>query len=438
MKGPIARGTIRTTFVLGLRLLVQAGTLLLVARMLGPHQFGAFAGVAALAVMLGTLATFGTHLVLLSEVSQKPERRAQILPYAVPSTLLCGSVLLVIYLLICEFALSETGVALDVLSAIGITETLLQPLFGLTTSEHLALGRIARSQLLQVLPLILRLAAAVSVVVVQPVDPLAAYGFGYLAASVVALGIANTTMPAPWPHPRIWRLPTSAELRESAGYAALAITAMSPGELDKTLATKLLPLAESGMYAAGARAIGAATLPVMAMMLSALPRMFRERHEQSRRTVSLLRRIYAAGLAYSVVLVVVLWFIAPAFVWVFGARYQGIQHTIRWLCLAVPGMTLRMSTGSILLALGKPWMRVGFEVTGLLILGFGAPLLTAKLGPTGMPLALACAEWTMAIAGGALIIKETTAKTNKRVLVTQNGQDVTKRTSRKSHTKGQY
>ena len=45
MTGPIARGTIRTTFVLGLRLLVQAGTLLIVARMLGPDQFGAFASV---------------------------------------------------------------------------------------------------------------------------------------------------------------------------------------------------------------------------------------------------------------------------------------------------------------------------------------------------------------------------------------------------------
>ena len=63
MQGPIARGTIRTSFVLGLRLLVQADMLLIVARMLGPHQFGAFAGVAALAVILGTLLTFGIHLV---------------------------------------------------------------------------------------------------------------------------------------------------------------------------------------------------------------------------------------------------------------------------------------------------------------------------------------------------------------------------------------
>ncbi len=38
--------------------------LLIVARMLGPLQYGAFAGVAALAVILGTLLTLGIHLSL--------------------------------------------------------------------------------------------------------------------------------------------------------------------------------------------------------------------------------------------------------------------------------------------------------------------------------------------------------------------------------------
>ena len=50
MKGPIARGTVRTSFVLGLRVLVQAGTLLLIARTLRPDRFGAFAGAPASAI----------------------------------------------------------------------------------------------------------------------------------------------------------------------------------------------------------------------------------------------------------------------------------------------------------------------------------------------------------------------------------------------------
>jgi len=399
MKGPIARGTIRTTVVLGLRLLVQAGTLLLIARLLGPDQFGAFAGVAALAVMLGTLATFGTHLVLLGEVSKDPNRRAQVLHYAVPSTLICGGLLLAIYMAVSLLALREASVPIAVLIAIGVTETVLQPLFTLPAMEFLALGRIARSQLLQTLPLVLRLAAAATVFLLHPIDPLAAYGYGYLAASVIALGIAMLIMPAPWPSPRNWHTPSKAQLREAVGYAALNITATTPAELDKTLAIKLLPLPAAGLYAAGARVIGAATLPVIAMMLSALPRLFREGRDQPKRTSRLLRGIFAAALAYSVALAVVLWFVAPLFVWLFGARYNGIQHTIHWLCVAVPGMSLRTAAGGILMALGRPWMRVAFEVGGLVVLIAAASLLTARFHATGMPLALACSEWFMAAVG---------------------------------------
>lgn len=403
MRGPIARATVRTSVVLGLRLLVQAGTLLLVARMLGPQHYGAFAGVAALAVILGTLSTFGMHLVLLGEVSREPARRQQVLRYAVPSTLLCGGILLAIYFLICTSIMKEASLPIRALVAIGVTEMWLQPLFSLPATEHLALGRIARSQLLTTLPLALRLAAAAMVFLLRPADPLVAYAYGYLVASLIALAAATATLPATWPAFQRWRLPTKAELRNAAGYAALNITGTSPEELDKTLAAKFLPLSASGLYAAGARVIGATTLPVVAMMLSALPRLFREGQDQVQRTTRLLRWIFGSALVYSVVLAVVLWLIAPVFVWLFGPKYQGIDHTIRWLCLAVPGVALRVAAGNVLMALGKPWMRVGFEVVGLGVLVVAAVILTAHLQFTGMPLALACSEWSMTIVGMILV-----------------------------------
>lgn len=408
LTGPIARGTLRTSFVLGLRLIVQAGTLLIVARMLGPDQFGAFAGVAALAVILGTLSTFGTHLVLLAEVSRKPKRRDEVLRYAVPSTLLCGGMLLAIFLLICTFVLRGTGIALDVLLALGVAELWLQPLFIMPAMEHLAMGRVARSQLLMTLPLALRLGAAVTVTLLPVADLLTTYSYGYLLATLIALLVATATMPGRWPSLPSWRLPTRRELADAAGYAALNITAAGPTELDKTLATKLLPLASAGMYAVGARVIGAATLPVIAMMLSALPRLFREGQAQPKRTTHLLRWIVGATLAYSIALAIVLSLAAPVFVWLFGPEYQGLQYTIHWLTFAVPGMALRISAGNVLMALGKPWMRVGFEVAGLLVLAVAAPVLTTSFGVVGMPIALGCSEWLMALLGGAMII--TTSK----------------------------
>lgn len=403
IRGPIARGTIRTSVVLGLRLLVQAGTLLLVARLLGPHDFGAFTGITALAMILGALSTFGTHLVLLAEVTHEPARRDEVLRFAVPTTLLCGAVLLALYLLIALEFLHSIGITLQVLILIGVTEIVLQPLLSLPMTEHLGLGRIARSQLLTVLPLALRLLSAIAVWLLHPDTPLTAYAWGYLAASIIALLVATLTMSGRWPSPHTWQLPDKTELRNAAGYAAINLTAAGPTELDKTLALRFLPSTSAGVYAAGARVIGALTLPVIAMTLSALPRLFREGQADPVRINRLLRCIFGTALAYSVALATALWFSAPLFDWLFGQKYQGLGQTIRWLCLAVPAMALRISAGSVLMALGKPWMRVGYEAIGLTVLGIAAYVMTAHLGAFGMPLALACGEWSMVFVGLVLI-----------------------------------
>ena len=403
MKGPIALATLRTSLVLGLRLVLQAGALLLVARLLGPDRFGVFAGVAALAVMLGTLSSFGTHLVFLAAMSRAPSRRSQVLQYSLPTTLIFGSFLLATYLLIASVTFSGADVPLTVLLAIGTAEIVLQPLFAFPSNEHLALERIARSQLVISLPLLLRLLAAIWVFMLDATDPLEAFGYGYVAASSIALCLATATMPAPWPAPRTWRLPCKSELRHSAGYAALAITASGPSELDKTLAAKLLSPSASGLYSVGARVIGAVTLPVIAMLLSALPRLLREGQTHQQRTSRLLRWIVFATALYSAVLTTLLWFTAPAFEWLFGATYTGLAQMLQWLCLAVPGIALRIAAGSMLMALGQPWMRAGFEAAGLVVLLACSLTFTWRFGAIGMTLALACAEWAMAAFGLSLL-----------------------------------
>ena len=403
MRGPIALATLRTSLILGIRLAMQAGTLLLVARVLGPERFGEFAGVAALAVVIGTLSSFGTNLVFLGEVSKEPGRRMHVLAYALPTTLLCGTLLLAVYLLFAGVYLSASGVSLMVLLAIGAAEILLQPLFAFLSNEHLAMERIARSQVVISLPLVMRLLAASLVFMVDAADPLAAFSFGYLIASAIALSLATATSSAPWPTLRDWRLPSRSELHQSSGYAALAFTACGPGEIDKTLAAVLLTPSSSGLYAAGTRVIGAVTLPVIAMLLSALPRLFREGHTQPRETTRLLRWILVAALLYSALITAVLWLAASAFMGLFGPGYEGISQMIQWLCLAVPGMALRIAAGSMLMALGRPWMRAGFEIAGVIVLLVCSLMLTGRLGVTGMAVALACAEWTMAALGLALI-----------------------------------
>lgn len=404
MTGPLAWATGRTTLVFLLRLAIQMATLLIVARMLGPHDFGAFAAIAALALILGAFSTFGSQLVLLGETARDPLMQQEILRHAVPTTLFGGVVMFAVYLGLAPLLTDKADIALHVLIAIGVAETILQPLFSLPATQHLALGRTARSQLLTLVPLALRMLAAVAVWKLAPDNPLATYAYGYLTASLVALLLASTVMPGGWPSPTQMRLPQRKELRAMSGYAALAVSGTATSELDKSLAARLMPLEAAGTYSAAGRIVGATTLPVTAMLLAALPRLFRESGIASTGSRSLHYWLFGAASIYSLLLAATLWMLAPALDGLFGKAYQGVGDTLRLLSLAIPGMALRMTAGNVLMTSSRPWVRFGFEIVGLLVLAVCAVAFVSRHGPGGMPMALVTSEWTMALIGLVAIL----------------------------------
>lgn len=402
--GPIARSTLRTSIVLGLRLLIQASTLLIIARMLGPSQYAAFAGMAALAVLLGTFSTFGTHLVLFAEVAKDPEQRSRVLSYAVPTTLITGSILFFVYITSYLLFFQDIGLSWSIIFCIGLTETVLLPLFLIPATEELALEKTARSQLLMIFPLGFRILAAFVVMLLAVSHPLVVFAWLYLISSIVTLFCIKWYKPNAWLRPPQWRLANQQQLKHSAGYAALALTAAGPSELDKMLAVKLLPLGIGGLYIAASRVVGAATLPVTALLLAALPRLFRGQLETRAQSERLNRWILVSVLVYGAVLAGLLWLFAPWVEWLFGQKYQGITQILQWLCWVVPALALRLSLASMLMAVDRPWARVGIEIFGMLALVIGAVILYPLFGVVGMVWALAISEWGMVGVSGVLLL----------------------------------
>jgi hypothetical protein len=68
-------------------------------------------------------------------------------------------------------------------------------------------------------------------------------------------------------------------------------------------------------------------------------------------------------------------------------------------------MAIRQVVGNSLMAFGERWMRVGFEMGGLVILGLAGVVLTQRFGALGLPLAVISAEWTMAVIGSVLVVR---------------------------------
>jgi O-antigen/teichoic acid export membrane protein len=421
LKGPVAKATIGTSAVLALRLFLQAGTLLLIARALGPQLFGAFAGIAALAILLGTLSTLGTHLVLLGEASRAYRRRLRVLPYTVSTTLLCGTLLLAIYMLLVRSIFVSSPIPLDLVILIGITELFLQPLISIPSAQLQARRKIVTSQLVFLAPLTIRFLVILTIFVAPVQDVLRVFVTGSLIAGVVGIVIASMASPMSWPAFRHWRLATAPELRHSVGFAALNITGAAPAEIDKSLAARLLPLAAAGLYSGAARIVSAVSLPVVAMLQAALPRLFHESSQTRGITPLLLTSLYGSALLYGVGAAIVMWLLVPLLGWLFGDDYVGIGEIASLLCAAIPGTTLRLTNGVILMARGRPWQRIVSELAGIAAIVIAALLLVPKYGISGMIAAYIAAEWLTAVVGVSFVLAYRNPVTREKLNESGNG-----------------
>lgn len=399
--GAIAQATLRTSIVLGLRVAVQMLTLLILARLLGAEHFGVFAGMASLAVTLGALTTFGTHLVLLREWSQASTKAQEWLSIALGTSLLAGGMMFTLFIVISLMMLKPHALLLSSLIAIAVSDILLIPLLQLPAVERQAHGHIARSQLILIIPLIMRLLALLLVVAYQPQDMLNTYALAYAIAAAISLPIGWRLMRYPWPHWRTWRLPRLREWQDTGGFAALNLTALGPSELDKTLALYLLPPVAAGTYAAASRVIGPVVLPVIALLLSALPRLFHQK-AQDIENPKLQRWMMASALVYGLIMAGLIWMSAPWIADLFGEKYPGLSTTIQWLTLAIPGLAMRYVITNALMVQHSQWHRMGVEISGMVILGVTAWLYSSNHLEMAIPLAWASAEWGMAVIGTLL------------------------------------
>lgn len=400
LSGPVASAALKTTVVLGFRLALQTAGLILVARALGPSLYGAFAAISGLAFMFGTLSTFGTHLLVIAATSRRGAASASELSIAPPITLLCGAGLLIAYLATGLAWSSAASTTMWVFVLLGIAEIIAQPLLQLVSSELQGRGEIVRSQLLFLSPLVIRTGAAVIIAVFPTSDPMLFYAFLYAMGATTAVVLTVSAL-AKWIlDTKKWKWPTRSQLKTSAGYAAINLTALGPAEIDKIIVFKLLPAPEAGLYTAASRVLGAVISPVIALLISAAPRLFRDGHSPDQGDYRRFERtIFVVVLLYGLVLAVALQFGAFVFDHLFGSRYQGVGDVVKMLAYLAPILALRIAAGNVLMTRGQLRARLWSEATGLIVLVAVSSVCAPLFQIRGIIGAVASSEFTMLVIG---------------------------------------
>lgn len=397
--GAIASSTIRTTGVFFVRLAAQAGSLLLLVRLLGASQFGMLAAVLATAVLLGSLSGLGANLFLLKETSIERRRRYEVLSYTVPSVLLAGALLLPLFIAIVVVGFDYPGQDVEAVLAIGIAELLVVPLLLLVAAEHQAQGRIALSQAVACLPVGVRLLTVLLVWLIKPEDALYLFLCFQLLGSIAAFAIALRSRRNAWPSFRSWRWPRRSEIRNASDFSLFNFLSLANNEIDKMLAVTLVPTTAAGIYSACNRIIGACVLPIAALVVSALPRLFRDKGLKG----GLLKWMFISTCIYGLVALLIIRFSAPYLEMVLGNAFAGAGVVLANLSLAIPGMVLRISAGNTLMAIGMAKQRLLYELLGIVLMVILFVSLGRSFGIQGLVMGLTITEWILGFAGWSLI-----------------------------------
>jgi len=404
--GPIAAATLRTSVVFGLRLALQALSLVLVARVLGPHLYAAFAATLGVAFLAGAVSTFGTHLVVLSESSKAEGQSIAALRFAPPVTIGVGLVLLAAYAGWVITWMRDDGISPVAILAIGVAEILAMPLLQLVAAELQGKGKIAGSQMLLLAPLVVRCAAIAIIQLTSPPDSLLAFALAY-TAGVAAIVLGTSATLAPWLlRIKAWRIPRWRQLKNCAGFAAVNLAALGPAEADKVLAFRVLEPLSAGIYSAASRVIGAAVGPIVALMIAASPRLFREAPTSTVNgtAIRLERGLMLASVATGVSLAIALIVASPAFDYLFGSKYEGIGEIVAQFAWVVPLMGLRITTGNIVMTRGRPFVRAVTDALGLGVLCLAAILGAPQYGIAGM-IAAVCAAETVVLVLNLVVLR---------------------------------
>lgn len=379
-----------------MRVLLQVAYFILLARALGPGDYGAFAGVLALVLILAPFASWGSGNILVKYASRDAKCFPEYWGAAVATTLLSGGGLTLVAVALATMVFGwEKGLGLALPIALG--DLMGTRLADTASQAFQAVQRMSGTSAIWAGTTLLRL-LGVAFLIVSPLGKDAfTWAWVYAVTGLLsgALSVLSVRGCMGW-GPLSLR-PMQREWREGLYFSVSLSSQGAYNDLDKALLARLISDTTAGVYTAAYRVIDAAFLPVRSLLYAAYPRFFQEGARGLMASKALAKRFlpWSLSLAVTVALAVVVF--SPLLKFLLGEEYGDIALVAVWLLPVLMFRSLHYFAADALTGAGLQGMRSAFQV-GVAALNLGLNLLL--IPPFGWKGA-AMASW---ISDGALVL----------------------------------
>jgi len=345
----------------GIGLVLQAAYFVILARLLGPVQYGVYAGAFAFANLVAQYSALGMGSVFLRHVSSDRSTYAVYWGNILVVTSVMGGALVLLLDLLGAKLLNPASAALVLLAAIGnciCVQLTIESARVFQTFERMRL-----TALLNLLTNLMRTIAAGAMLVAMHTITAWQWALVSTLVSALAAGITVVTVTRCFGLPRFDPKLFFKRGAEGLGFAIAMSTSSLYNDLDKTMLSHYGMNHANGIYSMAYRIVDIATIPIFSVRDAAMPRLFKLGRAGVAATAELSSRLLTRTLSLGVLSSALMFVSAPLIPLLGGEGFSEGITALRWLCLIPVFRSVHQMTGCALTCAGMQNYRTGTQLT---------------------------------------------------------------------------
>ncbi|CAM8643076.1 RfbX Membrane protein involved in the export of O-antigen and teichoic acid [Comamonadaceae bacterium] len=324
---------------------------LLLARALGPQEFGLLAGVLAISSMLLPFSGLGAANVMIMRFAQKVGDLQTYYGNALIVACVSSIVLIAIGFTIGAFLFGHVA-SIHLLLLICVSEILLAKLVDITAHVYYAQERHRFAGTVYSFQSLARLAFAAVFVVSNISKTADSWALWHILSGLVsaafALWFTHKQIGAPTLRPKLALQEIKTGVFFSIGLSAKSLYT----DIDKAALARLASTEVAGAYTAAFRMIYMAATPLRAVLLAGNAKFFRDGQGGLTAPLRFANRITLYGIVYAAILAIAVWFGAPLIQVILGQKYSLSVDMIRWLAVLPMVQIIQESYSDALMGAG--------------------------------------------------------------------------------------
>ena len=366
LRKDLARDTLWMLIAKVFRVLMQAGSFIIIARTLGAENYGSFISVTALGTLVRPFVALGSEHILIKYVSTNKSLFGVYWGNTLLAIFLNGAFLTVILLLLSPMIFANNISWLSILLILTANFIFLS-FSDASVKALMSVYKVKKAAQLGILDTCIKLMAAICLVVFFPQPTVNTWAALFLMSSAMVSGISVfiVTKLVGYPQPALSKLKSI--VKEGIYFSISASANNINSNLDKTMLASLSTLTATGIYGSAYRFIDVGNILLVSIFGASYTRFFKHGASGIKSSLGFAKRLLPALSLYGVVSLLGYLILAPLLPSILGEEYRNSIEALRWLAPLPAIAAFQHLAANTLMGAGHQKARSAVQVASALL-----------------------------------------------------------------------